>query len=193
MMQRIFGATLGAIAGTVEVRFVDDGLVMALYERKRYALLSLADHPMVEQLRLVDLVVPAAFASRRRLSKIHAEPSDAFTMDGRSSWPRGYGPHASFNEFVRIWEQQGQMTQFLLLGRLIEFETYILALRSDRDGWGRMELHGPLIDWPLLAMLVGMHRATESAPDDDLVAGQATRFLHDLARAIVAETPLTQA
>jgi hypothetical protein len=189
MMQRIFGATLGAVAGTVEVRFVGDGLVMALYEGERHLLVALTEHPVVERQRLADLVVPAAFASRRRLSKRYMETGDGFTMDQRSSWQEGSDPHVSFNEFVRVWEQQGEMTQLLLVGRLLEFESYVRALQSDAAGWARMEFRGPLIDWPLLAMLVGMHRVTARSAEEVVVAGPATRFLHDLARAIASETP----
>ncbi|MGC1470866.1 MAG: hypothetical protein WA793_15930, partial [Sphingorhabdus sp.] len=49
-----------------------------------------------------------------------------------------------------------------------------------------MPSRASLIDWPLLAMLVGMHRWSDMPSETDLVVGPATRFLHNLARDIVA-------
>ena len=79
------------------------------------------------------------------------------------------------------------MDQALLAADLIRYEGYVDALRADEKPWGLIEWKGPLIDWPLLATLVGMHNFIDATAATDLVMGPATRFLHDLARSIVSE------
>jgi hypothetical protein len=83
------------------------------------------------------------------------------------------------------------MDQSLLMGSLLDYEGYIETLRDDKDAWPEMVFRGSLIDWPLLATLVGMHRWLETAPDADLVVGPSTQFLHDLAREIARATAPT--
>ncbi|HYI06255.1 MAG TPA: hypothetical protein VD858_15280 [Reyranella sp.] len=96
---------------------------------------------------------------------------------------------ARFSPLVRLardWKRDRRMDQTLLTGRLLDYEGYIEAIREDEQSWAEMLIRGPLIDWPLLAMLVGIHRQTQAPPEADIVVGSASRFLQDLARELAA-------
>lgn len=188
MMQRIFTATLGAIAGTVAVQMTGEGLVIAAYEGQGHLLLSLGQHTLVERRRLADLVIPAAFASLQLRTKIGRLPDEEFAQAFRFGVRDLFTRYSLFGQAVQGAEQAPNLVPIVLIGRFLEYETYIGMLQSSQKSWARLEFRGPLIDWPLLAMLVGLHRAQEIPEDSDFTLGSGTRFLQSLARAIASAT-----
>lgn len=187
LMQVVFGATLGVLAGTAEVTVVGEEVEVAFAGRRGSASFDLSIHGSVQRRRLADLVVPAAFASRDFLQEVRGRRADGF------AFRRAFDPLLSpdtqspFVRLARGWRDDGRIDQSLLTGRLLEFEAYVGALRAEEASWAAMEVRGPLIDWPLLAMLVGVHRAVDTHPEEDLAPGPASRFLQDLARVLAGE------
>lgn len=186
MMQCIFAATLGAIADTVDIQLFGDEVEIALGDRQGFILIHLAEFPLAERQRLVELIVPAAFASPSFLDEVHGLQAGGFETRFRAS---PLDAAARFSPLVRLardWKQHQRIDQTLLSGRLLEYEGYIEAIREEEESWATMEFRGPLIDWPLLAILVGVHRQAKRPPGADVVVGPATRFLQDLARKLAA-------
>lgn len=184
MMQRIFTATLGAIAGTVAVQMRGEGLVIAAYEGQGHLLVSLGQHTLVERRRLADLAIPAAYASLQLRTKIGGLPDDGFAQASRFGVKDPFTRYSLFGQAVQGAEQAPNLVPIVLIGRFLEYETYIGMLQSSQKSWARLEFRGPLIDWPLLAMLVGVHRAQQMPEDSDFALGPGTQFLQSLARAI---------
>lgn len=190
LMQVIFAATLGTIVGTAEVELFGDEVTIMLKGRRDFLKIDLTDHALVDRYRLAELIIPAAFASPGFLDEIHGLQIERFARRTQANSLDGFARLSPLVRLARDWKQGRQIDQSLLAGRLLEYEGHIEALRTDKRAWDLMEFGGALIDWPLLGMLVGVHRAIETPSETDLVTGPSTRFLHDLARAIVAE-PLT--
>lgn len=187
LMQTIFAATLGAIAGTIDIEMFEDEVTIVLGERRAFVSLDLSEHPLIMQRRLTDLIIPAAFASPSFLNEIHGLQVDGFQFRPREALSKLAALQSPLSRFAQLWKMERRMDQALLAADLNKYEGYVDALRADEKAWGIIEWKGPLIDWPLLATLVGMHRFVETTAATDLVMGPATRFLHDLARAIASE------
>lgn len=186
-IQSIFAATLGAIANTVDVQLIDDEVTIMLGQRRAYATILLAEYPLRERQRLAELIIPAAFASPSFLVEVHGLQIDGFALHAQSAALDAFARLSPLIRLARNWKRDQRIDQTLLFGRLLDYEGYIEAIRADEAAWSLMEFRGPLIDWPLLAMLVGIHRNTQRPPETDLVVGPATRFLHDLARALAID------
>jgi hypothetical protein len=186
MMQRIFGATLGAIVGTVGVRLVEEGHAIAFQSGERIPLVDLALQPRAERQRLADLIVPAAFASARLSER---QTIDGFVLRFRLSLPDRLARRLPFNVVVRTWEAGGDIFDFLMIERLMAYEEHIATLRSDQQTWNALAIRRPLLDWPLLAMLVGIYRTSDGPIDGPVIVGEATAFLHDLAKKIAKANP----
>lgn len=187
LMQAIFAATLGVIAGTLSVTLFEDEVTINLSEPRLFVSFDLSDHALAQRHQLAALIVPAAFASPGFLDETHALALD-FEPGYRVPPLDIFARHSSLVRFARDWERSGTMDQSLLMGSLLDYEGYIETLRENAEAWTEMVFRGSLIDWPLLVTLVGLHRWVETASDRDLVVGPATRFLHDLAREIAAAT-----
>lgn len=189
LMQTILAGTLGAIAGTLAVTLFEDEVTIEVSEPRGFATFDLANHGMVQRQRLAELVVPAAFASPTFLDEIHGRASGDFAERRDGPTLDDFARLSPTVRFARDWKREGEMNQILLSGSLFDYEARIGHLRTDREAWLESPFRDPLIDWPLLATLVGLHRWQETPRDGDLAVGPATRFLHDLARGIVAATP----
>lgn len=189
LMQIVFGATLGAIAGTVDVQLFEDDVTISLGDGRGYLSLDLTAYPLAERVRLADLIFPAAFASPSFLTEVHGLQMGGFETDARAGLASVFTRLSPLNRFAQGWKAERRLDRSLLAGRLAEYEGYVSALAADEKAWGIMEFGGPLIDWPLLATLLGMHRAGQTGPETDPVLGPATRFLHDLARSISTSRP----
>lgn len=185
LMQTIFAATLGVIAGTLSVTLFEGEVTINLSEPRGFVSFDLSDHPLAQRHQLAQLIVPAAFASPEFLDEIHALAID-FEPGYRIPSLDMFARLSPIVRFARDWKRTGTMDQSLLTGSLLDYEGYIETLREDAEAWAEMVFRGSLIDWPLLATLVGLHRWTKTESDSDLVVGPATRFLHDLAREIAA-------
>ena len=188
LMQTIFGATLGAIAGTADVQLFEDEVAIGLEGRRGYVTLDLSVHPLREQLRLSELIIPAAFASPSYLAEVAGLQVGQPTHDLERGLVSAFARLSPLTRFAQGWKDARHIDMPLLVARLVEYEGYVEALRADEGSWEAMEFRGPLIDWPLLATLVGLHRAAKFAPEQDVTVGPSTRFLHDLARTIAAES-----
>lgn len=188
LMQTIFAATLGAIAGTITVTMVEDEVNIEMGARRVYVSFDLSDHGLARRRHLFELIIPAAFASPTFLDKIHGLAIGGFDQPYHLPQLDMFARLSPMVRFARDWRRESQMDQRLLLGSLLDYEGYIGILQADKEAWMEMPFRGSLIDWPLLAMLVGMHRWSDTPAENDLVVGPATRFLHDLAREIAAAT-----
>ncbi len=182
LMQSIFAATLGAIVNTVDVQLFEDEVTIAPFGRRGFVTILLSEHSLAEQQRLADLIIPAAFASPSYLDDVHALQRGSFEPLSRSTPIDAYARFSPLVRLARDWKRDLRMDQTLLTGRLLDYEGYIETIQQDGQAWAEMEFRGPLIDWPLLAMLVGVHRQMQTPPESDIVVGPATRFLQDLAR-----------
>ena len=190
LMQTLFSATLGTIAGTLSVTLFEDEVTINAAEPRGFVSIDLSDHSITERQRLAELIIPAAFASPSFLDEIPGLAVD-FDPEYRVPTIDWFARLSPMVRFARDFKRTEQMDQSLLMGSLLDYEGYIETLRDDVDAWPEMVFRGSLIDWPLLATLVGMNRWVDTEPDADLVVGPATRFLHDLAREIARSTAPT--
>lgn len=188
LVQTIFAATLGAIAGTLSVTLFEDEVHIELPDRGGYVHLDLSDHGMAQRQHLAELVVPAAFASPTFLNEIRGLAIGGFEQRYRGAPLDMFARLSPMIRFARDWKREKQMDQRLLMGSLLNYEGYIETLQIDEEAWMEMPSRHSFIDWPLLATLVGMQRWSDEPSEADLVVGPATRFLHDLAREIAAAT-----
>ncbi|MFH7813276.1 MULTISPECIES: hypothetical protein [Acetobacter] len=184
LMQCLFSATLGALTGTTKVRLSEEKAIIETVRFGRIELLNLTDYSLSERHRLVELIVPAAFASTAFIDEVHDHAGEGLDQGYKIPQLDLFARRSPLVRVAHDYQQTGKVNQSLLMGSLLDYEGYIATLQDDQEEWNEIPLRGSLIDWPLLATLVGVHRWTKTDQAHDLTVGPATRFLQDLAREI---------